>query len=282
MITPSASTLGAPGVPLDVVLEWLQQHRIPGIELRLTPGEAADPAMDRIQRRDLRERIASAGVTVTGIASYVRVAAPGPDAAVIEELISAVKFAHDLGAPMVRVFPGADTEPAAFTESPTLIGSRDEVNTRAARRLSEVTSYATDRGVLPVLETHDSHPSGQDIAAILGKVEGPVGVVWDLMHPWRVGEQLEQTWEALGPWLSEGKGSVQVKDAGMPASSTPVPVGEGSLPTAEFADLLIRNGYQGPVTLEWEKAWYPEAAQLDIALASVRTWIDKHWDEDSK
>jgi sugar phosphate isomerase/epimerase len=68
----------------------------------------------------------------------------------------------------------------------------------------------------------------------------------------------------------------------MPASSTPVPVGEGSLPTAEFADLLIHKSYQGTVSLEWEKAWYPEAANLDVALASVRTWIDKHWDEDSK
>lgn len=280
MITPSASTLGAPGVPLDVVLSWLQQHRLHGVELRLAAGEIADPDMDTAARNDLRRQISGAGVQVTGIASYVKVAAPGADEIIVDGLIQAVDFARDLGAPMVRVFPGADTGPAAFTDAPPLMESRDEVDGRAARRLSAVTSYAADVGVLPVLETHDSHPTGQDIAAILDRVDGPAGVVWDLLHPWRVGEQLDETWTALEPWLGAGRGYVQIKDAGMPASSTPLPIGNGSLPTEEFGQLLVRNTYRGTVTLEWEKAWYPEAAQLDIALPSLRTWLDRHWNED--
>jgi sugar phosphate isomerase/epimerase len=280
MITPSASTLGAPGIPLDVVLTWLQQHRIQGIELRLTPGEIADPHMAIPARDDLRRRIDAAGVQVTAIASYVKVAAPGADEAVLAELIQAIDFARDLGAPMVRVFPGADTGPAAFTDVPPLMESREEVDDRAARRLSAVTSYAADLGVLPVLETHDSHPTGKDIAAILNRVDGPVGAVWDVLHPWRVGEQLEETWKTLAPWLATGRGCVQIKDAAMPASSAPLPIGKGSLPTEEFGQLLVRHEYCGAVTLEWEKAWYPQAAQLDVALGSVRTWLDRHWEKD--
>jgi sugar phosphate isomerase/epimerase len=280
MITPSASTLGAPGVPLDVVLSWLQQHRIHGIELRLAPGEIADPGLGTAARNDLRRRIQAAGVQVTGIASYVKVAAPGANVSVVAELIQAVDFARDLGAPMVRVFPGADTRPAAFTEVPPLVESRAEVDERAARRLSAITPYAADLGVLPVLETHDSHPTGTDVAGILNQVDGPVGVVWDVLHPWRVGEPLDETWKTLEPWLTTGRGWVQIKDANMPASSTPLPIGKGSLPTEEFGQLLVRNGYRGPVTLEWEKAWYPQAAQLDVALGSVRTWFDRHWEKD--
>lgn len=280
MITPSASTLGAPGVPVDVVLSWLQQHHIHGVELRLASGEVADPDMDAEARTGLRHRIDAAGVQVTGIASYVKVAAPGPDETVAAGLVQAIDFARDLGAPMVRVFPGADTGPAAYTEAPPLLESRDEVDQRAARRLSAVTAYAADSGVLPVLETHDSHPTGKDIAAILNRVDGPVGVVWDLLHPWRIGEQLEETWNTLKPWLATGCGCVQIKDADMPASSTPLPIGRGSLPTEEFGQLLVRNAYRGAVTLEWEKAWYPEAARLDAALPSLRTWLDRHWDGD--
>src|SRR5690348_7610751 len=100
MITPSASTLGAPGIPLDLVLTWLQQHRIHGIELRLAAGEIADPQMGRPARDDLRRRIDAAGVQVTAIASYVKVAAPGPDEAVLAELTHAIAFARDLRAPM--------------------------------------------------------------------------------------------------------------------------------------------------------------------------------------
>jgi hypothetical protein len=56
MITPSASTLGAPGIPLGVVLAWLQQHRIPGIELRLAAGEIADPHMGITSDTRLRQQ----------------------------------------------------------------------------------------------------------------------------------------------------------------------------------------------------------------------------------
>lgn len=281
MITPSASTLGAPGIALDVVLGWLQQHRIHGVELRLAHGELADPAMDSSARRRLRSRITAAGVEVTCIASYVKVAAPGVDEAVVTELEQAIDFARDLGAPMVRVFPGADTDPAASTDRPRLVERREAVDERAARRLSAVTAYAAGLGVLPVLETHDSHPSGHDIAAILDRVHGPVGVVWDLLHPWRVGERLDDTWRSLEPWLSAGRGCVQVKDAAMPASTTPVPIGSGSLPTGAFGRLLVSTGYRGPITLEWEKAWYPQVPQLDVALASLRAWLDDHWDTSS-
>ncbi|WP_426225797.1 sugar phosphate isomerase/epimerase family protein [Pseudarthrobacter sp. DSP2-3-2b1] len=280
MITPSASTLGAPGIPLAVVLGWLHRNRIHGIELRLAANEIADPAMNLPDREALRKRIAAAGVRVTGIASYVKVAAPGDDDAVIAELIQALDLARDLGAPAVRVFPGAETEPCAFTQAPRMVERREDVDRRAARRLSAVSPYAAALGVLPVLETHDSHPTGKDIAAILQDVDGPVGAVWDLMHPWRVGEGLQETWSALAPWLTAGNGSVQVKDADMPRSSVPVLVGTGSLPTEEFAQLLVRNGYQGPVTLEWEKAWYPQVEDLDVALGSVRTWLDRHWEKD--
>ena len=281
MITPSASTLGAPGTPLPVVLGWFTDVQFPGIELRLATGEPADPELDVAGRRALRNTIGAAGMEVTSIASYVRVSAAGDVEPVIAELIHAIDFARDLGAAMVRVFPGAETMPASFTTSPALLDSVVEVDERAARRLTAVAGYAESLGVLPVLETHDSHPSGADIARILQRVEGNVGAVWDLLHPWRVGETLAETWKSLGPWLASDQCTVQVKDAALPAS-VPVLLGEGNLPLEDFAHLLISRKYQGVLTLEWEKAWYPEARPLDMALKSTRTWLDRHWRGEEK
>lgn len=281
MITPSASTLGAPGTPLPVVLRWLKDVQFPGIELRLAPGEAADPNLDRQAREALREAIEAAGFKVTSIASYVQVAAAGKDETVILELIQALDFARDLGAPMVRVFPGAATAHAPFTTAPALLEPADVVDERAARRLTSVSAYADVVAVLPVLETHDSHPTGADIARILARVQGTVGVVWDLLHPWRVGEALEDTWNSLRPWFSTGRGTVQVKDAALP-EGTPELLGGGNLPLNDFAELLINEKYQGTVTLEWEKAWYPQVPQLDLALKSTRTWLDLHWRGEEK
>lgn len=276
MITPSASTLGAPETPLPVVLDWLQATGFPGIELRLAPGEPADPSLSPAARQALRQDIEAAGVKVTAVASYVRVAAAADDDAVIAELMQTLDFASDLGAPMIRIFPGAETAQGSFTAPPVLIEPRDEVDQRAARRLSSITGYAQSLGVLPALETHDSHPTGTDISRILEKVEGNIGVVWDLLHPWRSGESLEATWTALEPWLTAGRANVQIKDAMLPVS-TPVPLGEGNLPLEDFGRLLVNKGHRGTITLEWEKAWHPEAARLDVALKSARTWLDRHW-----
>jgi len=101
MITLSASTLGAPQESLPQVLAWLRQTGVPGVELRLSPGEIADPTLTRAQRRALRAEIEDAGVVVTGIASYVKVASDVADEMVLGALVAALDFAVDLGAPVV-------------------------------------------------------------------------------------------------------------------------------------------------------------------------------------
>jgi sugar phosphate isomerase/epimerase len=275
----SASTLGCPESDLPQVLDWLDQTGVAGLELRLSTGQLADPAMTRGQRAALRQRILDAGHVVTGLASYVRVGADTPDEVVIGALVSAIDIAADLEAPAVRVFPGGPTLPSAYDRIPELQESRAEVDARMVRRLRAVSGYAADRGVRLCLETHDSHPTGELVAGVLGQVEDQVGVVWDVMHPWRVGESLTQTWAALGPWLDLPGSSVQVKDANLPDSAVPLPLGTGTLPLEEFAGLLIQHDYRGPITLEWERAWHPEAAPLDVALHSFRSWGVRHWGE---
>lgn len=274
----TVSTLGAPGESLDTVLSLLAAYGINGIELRLSLGEIASPAMSRRERTALRSRITEAGVNVTGLASYIRIADPGvPDDVVVGALASALEFAADLTAPTVRVFPGAPTIGASYCRVPATTFPREECDATAVRRLKAVARLSQELGVLPVLETHDSHPRGEDIATILEQVDGPVGAVWDLMHPWRVGEPLETTWQFLHPWLNNGAGSIQVKDADLPENRTPVPLGQGSLPVHDLALLLHHNDYDGILCLEWEKAWHPTAQPLQVAVASLLAWHGAHW-----
>lgn len=277
MVLLSASTLGAPGEDLARVLGCLGRTGVGGVELRLSAGEIADPAMTRRARKEVRARVEDAGVVVTGVASYIRVASDLPDDVVLGALVAALDAAADLGASVVRVFPGAPTRPSGEDRVPLLLEDRDQVADRAAHRLDAVGPYAAECGVVPALETHDSHPTGALIAEILGRVEAPVGAIWDLVHPWRVGESLTDTWAALGRWVTGGRGSVQVKDADLPGSATPLLIGSGALPTDPFAELLVEVGYAGTVTLEWERAWHPEAAPLEDACGSLRRWADRHW-----
>lgn len=172
-------------------------------------------------------------------------------------------LARDLGAPFVRVFPGADP---AGGQSP------EEADAIAARRLGTAAEDAADRGVRVLLETHDSHRTGADAIRVLGPVgHGSVGSLWDVMHTWLGGEQPAESYAALSPFL----GYVQVKDIASPEDTTPLPLGAGVLPLGECVELLSRKDWDGWLCWEYEKRWYEEAAPLPELLAAGREHLGR-------
>jgi sugar phosphate isomerase/epimerase len=250
------STLGVPGLPLPDVLRLATTHGYHGVELRAHPEEPVHPGLDMAQRTDAAAEFKAAGVEVLGIAGYARVAAPGDDAPVIEEIRRLLDLARDLGAPFVRVFPGGSAEQ-----------SREEADATAARRLGTAAEYAGDVGVRILLETHDSHRTGADAIRVLGRVgHRQVGALWDVMHTWLGGEQPSETYAALSPYL----GYVQVKDIASPDDTTPLRLGAGVLPLTECVDVLSRHGWDGWLCWEYEKRWYEAAAPLPDLLAAGR------------
>ncbi|MFG2132290.1 sugar phosphate isomerase/epimerase family protein [Streptomyces sp. NPDC048751] len=250
------STLGVPGLPLSDVLRLATTHGYHGVELRAHPEEPVHPGLDLARRTDVAAEFKAAGVDVLGIAGYARVAAPGDDNPVIEEVRRLLDLARDLGAPYIRVFPGADPGQ-----------SSEEADAVAARRLGTAAEYAADLGVRILLETHDSHRTGAAAMRVLGLVgHRNVGALWDVMHTWLGGEQPSETYAALSPHL----GYVQVKDIASATDTTPLPLGAGVLPLAESVEVLSRHGWDGWLCWEYEKRWYEDAAPLQDLLGAGR------------
>ncbi|MEU0333215.1 sugar phosphate isomerase/epimerase family protein [Streptomyces sp. NPDC006193] len=250
------STLGVPGLPLREVLSLATAHGYHGVELRAHPEEPVHPGLGPAERAETAALFRSAGVEVLGVAGYVRVAAPGEDAPVLAELRDLLRLAHDLGAPFVRVLPGAD---------PDL--PREESDAIAARRLGTAAEDASALGVRILLETHDSHPTGADVIRVLGPVgHRQVGALWDVMHTWLGGEQPSDTYAALAPHL----GYVQVKDILSVEDTSPLPLGAGVLPLTECIDVLSRQGWDGWLCWEYEKRWHEGAAPLPELLGAGR------------
>jgi fatty-acyl-CoA synthase len=99
------------------------------------------------------------------------------------------------------------------------------------------------------------------VGRLLDLVDDPAFVaVWDLHHPHRVGESPEEAVGALGSRVR----LVHVKDAR--ADGALVPLGEGDVPVRESLALLDAAGYDGWLTVEWEKRWHPELEDPEIAL----------------
>ncbi|MER5864883.1 sugar phosphate isomerase/epimerase family protein [Kitasatospora sp. NPDC002040] len=238
------STLGLPDAPLPEVLRLAADHGWAGVELRCAPGQPVHLGLTAAERAAAVRQFGSAGVRPLTVCSYVRIAAPGDDAAVLAELLDHVRLAADLGAPYVRVFPRGD-------------------DATAVRRLAAAAPEAARLGVRVLIETHDTHRAGADVARIAEAVDSPaVGGLWDLLHTWLAGESPAASYAALAPRL----GYVQIKDVASPDDLTPLPLGAGLLPIDDCLRLLPADTW---VSWEYEAPWHPAAAPFAPLLARL-------------
>ena len=169
-----------------------------------------------------------------------------------------LELAAEWGAPTVRVFGG---------ELPGGAAARQEQLAAAAGVLQRATERAERLRVRVGVETHDAFLASATVAELLALVpSGWVGAVWDSHHPCRAGETADQVYAAIGSRLC----LAQVKDATRTGAGPDdwrlVPLGEGEVPVREMLRLLIQGGYEGWVSVEWEKRWHPEIDEPEKAL----------------
>jgi sugar phosphate isomerase/epimerase len=176
-----------------------------------------------------------------------------------------VDLAVALGAPAVRVFGGPLPDGVSLSEA---LGPAAEV-------LRTIAQYAVQRDIHVLLETHDpawSH-SANALALVQAAGEPSVGILYDVLHPCRMGEAVEHTTSTLGRHVQ----LVHLKDEQRPADGSPTwplcALGEGDVPLGTVLASLQANGYAGWYTFEWEKRWHPELAEPEVALPAGVAFI---------
>jgi sugar phosphate isomerase/epimerase len=233
------------------MLEAVYEYGYDGLELRLLHGEPIDVvALDPGTRRAVAAALERAAVPLVCLDTSIELTQPFDGA-----LPAALDLARVWGAPAVRVFGG---------ESPDL----DDI----ARRLESALDRAEELEVTIALETHDSFASAVFVGQLLRRVASPsFAAIWDVHHPHRVGESPADVLGALGTRIH----LVHVKDA---RSEELVALGEGDVPVRESLAALRAAGYDGWLTVEWEKRWHPELAEPELALPREREtlarWLD--------
>jgi sugar phosphate isomerase/epimerase len=224
--------------------------------LRLLDGEPVDPlSIDGGRRRAVAQALATAGVPLVSLDTSIELGRPFG-----AELIAALDLASDWAAPTVRVF-GGDA------------GDLDGI----ARRLEPALARAGELGVTIALETHDAFASAALVGELLQRVGGcSFAALWDVHHPYRMGESPQEVLAALGSRIA----LVHVKDARRDGDDWQlVPLGGGEVPVRESIAALLAAGYDGWLTVEWEKRWHPELAPPELALprdrATLAGWLDR-------
>jgi sugar phosphate isomerase/epimerase len=258
------STLAFPGTTLARAASLGSEYGYQGIELRLIDGELIDPSMPASARTTVRQTVAAVGLPIVAVDSSIRLTDedPGPD---ISRFLT---LASEWECPLVRVFGGS------LSDDPRV---RFEQLAGAARVLEASLPLAERAGVAIGLETHDAFSSAAVVAEVLAMVDSPwVGAVWDSHHPYRMGESPREVYDLIGQRVL----LAQVKDARRAPERADgwqlTLLGQGEVPVREMLDLLDRGGYQGWISVEWEKRWHPEIEDPELALPQhielLRAW----------
>ncbi len=254
------STLGCPKWTLEEILGRAKEYGYEGIELRGLEGVFLLPEYPRFQGAEFyktKKLIDESGIEIACVSASASFATNDPEEweKNREEAKAYIELAERLGSKLVRVFGGRVPEGVAW----------DDCISYMADRLNEVGDFAKEHNVTIVLETHDNFILGKSIAEVMkGVTSEGVGVLWDVHHPYKLGgEPLEETMNYLKEYVKH----THVKDSkGKGENPELVLLGEGDVPLQEIVNLLKENGYDGYLSLEWEKAWHPEIAEPEVAF----------------
>ncbi len=258
------TTLGCTDWDLDTIIARAVEYGFDGVDFRGYRGELAIYELPEFTT-DLDATVAKfadAALAVPCLSTSARVCAK-PDEA-LEEIRRYAPLCEAVGATMMRVFGGALGEM-----------SRDQGIDVAAETLRKAGAIAADHGAMVLLETHDAWFDANHLKAVMQQADSPaVGVLWDVMHPFNHGgEAPATTVTVLGEWIRY----THIKDAkrGDDGKLHLCLVGDGDLPLADCLARLRTGGYDGYLTLEWEKQWHPELDEPEVAYPKyVKTMRD--------
>jgi sugar phosphate isomerase/epimerase len=266
------TSLACPGWTIEEAVSAAARYGYAAIEWRLADGAIIEPGMSTDVRHRLREVPATHGIEVACLDSSCRLVQVTPEerAATIEAGLRMLDLAAEIGAPFLRVFGG---ELPAHTTRASLLGPSAEV-------FRELGSYGAERGITVLLETHDAWSHSADILELLQAADEPgCKVLWDTHHTYRSGETPAETQARLGSFIAY----VHVKDSQLKASDpgtwTYCLLGEGDVPLSEICATLKKQGYDGYLSLEWEKKWHPEIVEPEIALPQAVPYLRALWEE---
>ena len=219
--------------------------------------------------RELRRRAGGQGLHFAAITPYatdLNSRDPQVAAAHVDLLLRAIEIAHALGAGCIRVYAGRETGGPGRTE-------RLRRLVEAARRPAEVAAKA---GLRLGFENHFNtlgDSAKATVEAVRAVNHPAVGIVYDQANLTMLGaEDYREAIPLQAPYLLH----VHVKDLSfkdkppemtsgaveaLPPEAKPSisrVVGEGILPWRKIIAELKRTGYDGWLSIEYERRWYPD------------------------
>jgi sugar phosphate isomerase/epimerase len=259
------STLGCPQWDWSRILDFAAAHEFAAVELRglqqtMDLSERPEFAPARID--ETMRQLAEHGLVVSclGSSANMHEMDVATRATQLAEARRFIDLAQALAAPYVRVF---GNKLVAGVPRATMLA-------HIAAGLRELGDYAQGKRVTVLIESHGDFTDSPTLLEILRQVDSPaVALLWDAHHTFVSGrEQPEDTVRQLGRYIRH----THLKDS-VPAGSDRryVLTGSGEVPIERQVAALVKIGYRGFYSFEWEKRWHPEIEAPEVAIAQFAT-----------
>ncbi|MGQ0714846.1 MAG: sugar phosphate isomerase/epimerase family protein [Gemmatimonadaceae bacterium] len=250
------STLGCPTWSWKQILDFAHQHNFAALELRglqdkVDITQHPDLAPPRLP--EVRKQLADRGLTVVCLGASARM--HDLDAAQLDEAARFIDLARALGTPYVRVF-GDRYVPGE---------SREATRERIAANLRKLGERAAGQGVTLLIESHGDFTDSPSLLEILQRADSPaVALLWDAHHTFVAShEEPEDTVRQLGRWIRH----THLKDSVAAGEGRRyVLTGTGEVPVRRQVEALVKSGYRGYYSFEWEKRWHPDIEEPEVAI----------------
>jgi fatty-acyl-CoA synthase len=269
----SFSTLGCPNWNLNSIIKNAKKYGFDGVEIRGIKDQLDVSRLPEFTRlaSETREKFGDAEIELVCFSSSIRMAEPDRSKQVdhLEELKRYVELCFNFGTPFIRIFGGE-------------IGDLpwEKAIDEAAATLYQMIEILNDVDAKIVIETHDDWMAADHFKALMQNINSDkVGILWDVNHPYMfIGEAPEETWDKAGKWIdhTHWKDSKIALDTVM--GFEPCLMGEGDLPHDHIYEVLKKGGYDGYLSLEWEKRWHPELAEPEIAFPQYVEYMKRLMD----
>lgn len=268
----SFSTLGCPDWSFQQITDFAVKHGYKGIEVRGLQRQMDLPKCNEFSTAENRSAtmaiMKEKGLQFINLGSSctLHFAEGAEREKNLDEGKRFIDLAQQIDCPYIRVFPNI------FPKGQDKNATMDLI----IKGLVDLGDHAKETKVSVLMETHGEVVKSEDLEVIMRSAEHPnVGLVWDTVNMWRV---TKESPAAVYPKLKKYIRHTHIKDAiildGKPQYKF---LGEGEVPVFEAVDLLVKGGYKGYYSFEWEKLWHPELAEPEIAFADYPQKMKKHF-----
>ena len=256
------SSLGCPDWSFKSMIDFASAHGYHGLEFRGILREldlSKCPEFSSPQRiRTSRQMMAEKDLKFVNLGSSANLHHPeGAERnRQMDEAKRFIDLAQELSCPYVRVFPNNFPKDQDREQTLELIASG----------LLELGNYAKGSTVKVLMETHGDIVFTADVETIMKAAAHPqVGLIWDILNMWTITKEPPgEVYQRLKPYIAH----THLKNATLADGKINyVLLNKGEVPVFEAIDALVKGGYKGYYSFEWEKLWHPEIEVPEIALA---------------